>query len=190
MAPEIYDMLRKLAVAASPTPVGNMVSRQELSKHLAEYMAARMAFNQALQPDTVIGLLDTLASQAGRITELEAEGLNSDVRLAAVIEQREKLRGQLATATAVEPMTDVADRYAHRLALELECVLANRQGYYEKAMRVLGEYRKAMNAIHEQHSPTHMGEPCLTPEDQDLESYRQDQHPSAVGQDHEDGVAN
>lgn len=61
----------------------------------------------------------------------------------------------------VEPMTEVADRYAHRMALELECVLADRPGYYDKAMQVLSEYRSAMNAIHEQHSPTHMGEPLL-----------------------------
>ena len=59
----------------------------------------------------------------------------------------------------VEPMTEVADRYAHRLALELECVLADRPSYYDKAMQVLGEYRSAMSALHEQHSPTRMGEP-------------------------------
>jgi len=58
-----------------------------------------------------------------------------------------------------EPMTEVADRFAHRMALELECVLADRPGYYDKAMQVLSEYRSAMNDIHEQHSPTFMGEP-------------------------------
>ena len=61
----------------------------------------------------------------------------------------------------VEPMTEVADRFAHRMALELECVLADRPGYYDKAMQVLSEYRSAMNAIHEQQSPTFMGEPKL-----------------------------
>jgi hypothetical protein len=30
---------------------------------------------------------------------------------------------------------------------------------YDKAMQVLSEYRSAMNEIHEQHSPTFMGEP-------------------------------
>jgi hypothetical protein len=59
----------------------------------------------------------------------------------------------------VEPMTEVADRFAHRMALELECVLADRPGYYDKAMQVLSEYRSAMNEIHEKHSPTFMGEP-------------------------------
>lgn len=59
----------------------------------------------------------------------------------------------------VEPMTEVADRFAHCMALELECVLADRPGYYDRAMQVLSEYRSAMNAIHEQHSPTFMGEP-------------------------------
>ena len=65
------------------------------------------------------------------------------------------------TKVISEAMTEVADRYAHRLALELECVLADRPGYYDKAMQVLGEYRSAMNAIHERHSPTFMGEPLI-----------------------------
>ena len=67
----------------------------------------------------------------------------------------------VSSVHTLEPMAEVADRYAHRMALELECVLADRPGYYDKAMQVLGEYRSAMNAIHEQHSQTHMGEPLL-----------------------------
>lgn len=70
-------------------------------------------------------------------------------------------RGKVDALDDAEPMIEVADRYAHRLALELECVLADRHGYYNTAMQVLGEYREAMNAIHEQHSPTFMGEPLL-----------------------------
>ena len=61
-----------------------------------------------------------------------------------------------------EPMTEVADRFAHRMALELECVLSDgaySNKWYKSAMQVLSEYRSAMNAIHEQHSPTFMGEP-------------------------------
>jgi len=63
-----------------------------------------------------------------------------------------------------EPMTEVADRFAHRMALELECVLSDgaySNKWYKSAMQVLGEYRSAMNAIHEQHSPTFMGEPKI-----------------------------
>jgi hypothetical protein len=62
----------------------------------------------------------------------------------------------------IEPMTEVADRFAHRMALELECVLSDgaySNKWYKSAMQVLSEYRSAMNAIHEQHSPTFMGEP-------------------------------
>ena len=73
----------------------------------------------------------------------------------------DKLKDKIAMLEAVEPMTAVADRYAHRMALELECVLADRPGYYDKAMQVLSEYRSAMNAIHEQHSHTRMGEPLM-----------------------------
>jgi hypothetical protein len=64
-----------------------------------------------------------------------------------------------------EPMTEVADRFAHRMALELECVLSDgaySNKWYKSAMQVLSEYRSAMNAIHEQHSPTFMGEPKLS----------------------------
>lgn len=63
--------------------------------------------------------------------------------------------------TELDPMTEVADRFAHRLALELECVLADRPGYYNKALQVLGEYRAAMREIHERQSPTYMGEPLI-----------------------------
>jgi hypothetical protein len=74
-----------------------------------------------------------------------------------------------ALRTALEqpeqgPMTEVADRFAHRMALELECVLSDgaySNKWYKSAMQVLSEYRSAMNEIHEQHSPTFMGEPKL-----------------------------
>lgn len=61
----------------------------------------------------------------------------------------------------VEPMTEVADRYAHRMAMVLECVLMDRASdrWWNEGMQLIGEYRSAMNAIPEQHSPTHMGEP-------------------------------
>jgi hypothetical protein len=59
-------------------------------------------------------------------------------------------------------MTEVADRYAHRLAMHLELFLSDYGGqYYNDAINTLGEYRSAMNRIHERHSPTHMGEPVL-----------------------------
>ncbi len=65
-----------------------------------------------------------------------------------------------------DEMSAVADQFAHRLALDLECVLADYQGtWYETAMKTLGDYRSAMNAIHERESPTFMGEkagPCKT----------------------------
>ena len=83
-----------------------------------------------------------------------AEILSAEVvRLQAALAQPEQ-----------EPMTEVADRFAHRMALELECVLSDgaySNKWYTSAMQVLSEYRSAMNAIHEQHSPTFMGEPKL-----------------------------
>jgi hypothetical protein len=79
--------------------------------------------------------------------------------LFALQDRIDALEAQLA-----EPMTEVADRYAHRMALELECVLSDgaySNKWYKSAMQVLSEYRSAMNAIHEKQSPTFMGEPKL-----------------------------
>ena len=60
-------------------------------------------------------------------------------------------------------MSAVADQYAHKLALDLECVLADYSGtWYDTAISTLGAYRKAMNAIHERESPTFMGEPIVS----------------------------
>lgn len=70
-------------------------------------------------------------------------------------------RAAIDSAERVEPMDEVANRFAHTLALELECVLADRNANWDRAMKLLGEYREAMNAIHEKHSPTFMGEPLI-----------------------------
>ena len=67
----------------------------------------------------------------------------------------------IADMRQVEPMNEIAQQFAHRLALELECVLADRNVNWNRAIKRIGEYRSAMNAIHEQHSPTFMGEPLL-----------------------------
>ena len=74
---------------------------------------------------------------------------------------KEALDNYIDDMLDIEEMDEVAHRFAHPLALELECVLADRPCYYDKAMQVLGEYRSAMNAIHEQQCPTFMGEPLL-----------------------------
>lgn len=56
----------------------------------------------------------------------------------------------------------VAQRFAHRLALDLECVLARYSGpWYDEAMQTLSEYRTAMNELHEKQAPTFMGEPLV-----------------------------
>ena len=90
-----------------------------------------------------------------------------------VIEELHAALAAPATAPAQperKPMMDqtahdmnlVAEKYAHKLALDLECVLADYSGtWYETAMKTLGDYRSAMNAIHERESPTFMGEPLI-----------------------------
>ena len=54
------------------------------------------------------------------------------------------------------------DEVAHRLALDLECVLAKYDGpWYDQAWETLSQYRGEMNKLHEQVSPTFMGEPLI-----------------------------
>lgn len=63
----------------------------------------------------------------------------------------------------IEEMDEVAITYAHRIAMVLECEWMDRAGgrWWKEGIDPIGEYRSAMNAIHEQHSPTFMGEPLL-----------------------------
>jgi hypothetical protein len=61
-----------------------------------------------------------------------------------------------------DAMDEVAHRFAHRLALDLECVLAKYDGpWYDQAWETLSQYRSEMNKLHEQVSPTFMGEPLI-----------------------------
>lgn len=72
---------------------------------IEELIAASTQTNQ-LHEDADIctaDIINVLQSQAERIKELESECLNSDIRLATVIEQREKLRAQLAKELPVLP---------------------------------------------------------------------------------------
>ena len=68
-----------------------------------EELIARLLSHGNIGEHVIDEAVDAMQSQAERITELEAESLNSDVRLATVIEQREKLRAQLAEIAATEP---------------------------------------------------------------------------------------
>lgn len=110
--------------------------------------------------------IDNLKAYAMHERSLGAEAPN--MRCQELEQDLQESANALATAhetieamQQVEPMNAVAIEYAHRLALELECVLADRNTNWDRAMNLIGEYRSAMNAIHEQHSPTHMGEPVL-----------------------------
>jgi hypothetical protein len=75
---------------------------------------------------------------------------------------KEALANYIDDMLDMSEMDEVAHRFAHPLALELECVLADRNVSWDRAMNLIGEYRSAMNEVHEQHSPTFMGEPIYT----------------------------
>jgi len=67
-----------------------------------------------------------------------------------------------ADPVPADEMDAVASKYAHKMALDLECVLSDYNGrWWDTAMNTIGEYRSAMNAIHERESPTFMGEPSI-----------------------------
>ena len=75
---------------------------------------------------------------------------------------KEALDNYIDDMLDISEMDEVAHRFAHPLALALECVLsegAYSSKWYSSTMQTLGEYHSAMNEIHEQHSPTFMGEP-------------------------------
>lgn len=82
-----------------------------------------------------------------------------------IAEQPAALPVQLSASVVSKPvdqMDTVAIKYAHSLAFELETVLSAYSGtHWDKAIQVLGNYRSAMNEIHEGESPTFMGEPLI-----------------------------
>lgn len=72
------------------------------------------------------------------------------------------LEGRPASMDGADKMDQVAQEFAHRLAMNLECLILECPAgarFYDEAAATLGAYRSAMNAIHEGLSPTHMGEP-------------------------------
>ena len=98
-----------------------------------------------------------LYSQA-QVDELQAQLVYQQASYEAEI----KVEIDIAREQTVHDMNIVAEKYAHKLALDLECILADYSGkWWETAMQTLGDYRSAMNAIHERESPTFLGEPRL-----------------------------
>lgn len=76
--------------------------------------------------------------------------------------QMEALNGTAPAQRLSDEMDAIAIKHAHKMALDLECILAEYGGsWYNTAMQTLGEYRSEMNAIHERESPTFMGEPLI-----------------------------
>lgn len=78
---------------------------------------------------------------------------------------KEALKNYIDDMLDISEMDEVAHRFAHPLALSLECVISEPERstsrWWNEAINLIGEYRSEMNAIHEQESPTHMGEPVL-----------------------------
>lgn len=102
----------------------------------------------------------------GRIVDQVFDGAIEDATVVEdiyrVIACEFALQSQDRADAPVSAMNAVADRYAHVMAMHLECILLNYSGPFSgEAMQTLGQYRDAMNAIHESESPTHMGEPVV-----------------------------
>lgn len=99
----------------------------------------------------VLGLVETHPSYVAGFKAGHAAGRKGSESAAPVVRE-----------PVIDEMDAIASKYAHKLALDLECVLLDYHGkWWNTAMQTLGEYRSAMNAIHERESPTHMGEPVI-----------------------------
>ena len=104
-----------------------------------------------------------LTAELGDLPQSQAEML---AEIKALRANNRDLLDQRYALMQMEPMAEIADRYAHRMAMLLECIVMSvpsGTAYWDEAMATLDGYRGEMNAIHEQHSPTHMGEPVLRP---------------------------
>ena len=119
------------------------------------------AFISAPPFEMPIERFDDRSAWPGSYTELEVD-LAWQAWQAATDAATETVHAVMLDQTEHD-MNLVAEKYAHKLALDLECVLADYSGtWYETAMKTLGDYRLEMNAIHERESPTFLGEPLIS----------------------------
>lgn len=119
------------------------------------------AFISAPPFEMPIERFDDRSAWPGGYTELEVD-LAWQAWQAATDAATETVHAVMLDQTEHD-MNLVAEKYAHKLALDLECVLADYSGtWYETAMKTLGDYRLEMNAIHERESPTFLGEPLIS----------------------------
>jgi len=61
---------------------------------------------------------------------------------------------------------EIAEKYAHRMAMYLELILLStvKDKWFNEALDYLGKYRNEMNQIHQELAPTSFGEPLIQPE--------------------------
>jgi hypothetical protein len=168
--PEIERIRSKLEAGPTPGPWENAVS----------------IFDNDGMPESVVQALNGSASVAVtfalefgpnnpnmRVANADYIAACNPAAMAAVLahidaqkDEIERLKGCCAalqnTEAAADAMAQVAEKYAHKLALDLECVLADYSGkWWDTAMQTISGYRSEMNAIHERESPTFMGEPVI-----------------------------
>ncbi len=112
----------------------------------------------AAQPAEPVGDVVVSCNEDGQIVAVTRQ--DDEGRILSVI--AESAAPPAPAAVPPDGMDTVAIKYAHKMALDLECILAEYGGsWYNTAMQTLGEYRSEMNAIHERECPTFMGEPVI-----------------------------
>lgn len=152
-----------------PYIVKSRESAAALRAALAAQPAEPVALDNACMTEQAIDeyLSDyTMEGDSGSHTPDESELLVIKDAIMGLLVYPDFLASFAQSDPAAVPLTNemdkVASRYAHKMALDLECILAEYGGsWYNTAMQTLGEYRSAMNAIHERESPTFMGEPVI-----------------------------
>ena len=131
----------------------------------ADYaMGYAEGFNDACKPAPAVPdwmhRIDEILSNA-IVSRTDAEIVDA-ARLVFIEGWESKSAAPVVREPVIDEMDAIASQYAHKLALDLECVLSDYNGkWWDTAMQTIGEYRMAMNRIHERESPTHMGEPVL-----------------------------
>ena len=134
-----------------------------VSASLLRRAAARLS--ELTQPAPLALSRDNAEMWAARVNQARCSVAPTGVD-EAILAVDALLRKRVQRLTDDDPiaaeMTAVADQYAHRMAMHLECILLDYSGqWYDEAIETLSHYRADMNAIHERLSPTHMGEPVI-----------------------------
>ncbi len=151
-ANDLFAVLKELSEVTEECKALSRLN-QEIDAKLAKYEAAPQA--AALTDEQIIQAANKTDSDLIRLVVTDSDGNKRPTFCA-----KQFARALLSPAPAPQPQDSIGDRYAHRLAVMLECALLNPNGTWDDAHKLLDEYR----AEHGREFPspaTFMGEPVI-----------------------------